>query len=226
MTYKDREEAGRALAAEIRVPKGGMAVFALPRGGVAVAYQVASALEVPLDTIPVRKLSAPANRELAFGAVAPEGIEIKDEEKMLDLGITAAEAEEMAARERVELDKEMAHYRSGRFAEDANFDTALIVDDGAATGMSAEAALKAARVLYASARLVFAVPVCSTEARERIEKVADEVICGMVPPYFLAVGEWYDKFAEFSDDEVLYLLHTLHDERVFQTRISEAGSAS
>jgi len=205
--YVDRDEAGRALAAELGRYRGDAraVVLALPRGGVPVGFGVAQALGLPLDVLVVRKLGLPMQPELAMGAVASGGALVLNEDVLRYLPPGSDALERVKARELAELARREQTYRSGRPALDLRGKTGILVDDGLATGATMEAAVRALRSLHA-ARVVVAVPVASPEARERVAQHADEVICLQTPVYFSAVGQWYENFGQTSDEEVRRLL--------------------
>ena len=205
--YADRADAGRALAsalAHLRAEPD-VIVLGLPRGGVPVAWEVAHALDLPLDVLVVRKLGLPQQPELAMGAIASGGALVVNDEVVRYLGGRADAFEAVRAREQVELERRERDYRGTRPALDVKGRTAVLVDDGLATGATMEAAVLALRSLGAK-EIVVAVPVASQEARERIEAVADEVVCLSMPPFFSAVGQWYADFGQTEDAEVRDLL--------------------
>lgn len=205
--YEDRAEAGRRLAAELRrrPPEGPLVVLGLPRGGVPVAAEIADALEAPLDVLVVRKVGVPGQPEVAMGAVATGGVEVRNEAVLALLPRAAALFERVAARERVELARREAPYRGDRPPLQLAGRTAILVDDGVATGSTVRAAIVAARALGAS-RVVVAVPVASREALAQLEAEADEVVCLQAPASFAAVGLWYELFPQLSDADVTALL--------------------
>lgn len=205
--YTDRAEAGRALGAAVRarVTDRESIVLALPRGGVPVAVEVAAALEAPLDVLVVRKVGAPFQRELALGAVARDGVTVRNEDVLAQLPHAAAEFESLAAVERIEVARRERLFRSGRPPLALEGRTAVLVDDGVATGATARAAIAAARALGA-ARVVFAVPVASREALAQLRDAADDVVCLQAPAWFSAVGAWYADFTQVEDDDVRALL--------------------
>jgi putative phosphoribosyl transferase len=209
MTHRflDRTDAGRVLAgmlARYRADTNAV-VLALPRGGVPVGYEVASALGLPLDVLVVRKLGMPSQPELAMGAVASGGAFVLNEEVVRYLPRGSDAVEQVKARELQELARREKTYRGDRPALQMRGRTGILVDDGLATGATMEAAVRALRSLHAQ-RIVVAVPVASIEARERIAAVADEVVCVQAPPFFSAVGQWYERFDQTEDEEVRELL--------------------
>jgi predicted phosphoribosyltransferase len=178
-------------------------VLGLVRGGVPVAARVARALHAPLDVLVVRKLGVPHFPELAFGALGPGGVRVLNPEvaDRLDLAQIAS----VVAAESAELDRREREYRAGRPPLALDGRTAILVDDGLATGASAAAAVAVARHLGAH-RVVLAAPVGPPEAVERLARVADEVCCPLTPPRFGAVGRYYRDFSQVSDAEVTALL--------------------
>ena len=205
--YADRADAGRALAislAHLRAAPDAI-VLGLPRGGVPVAYEVARALELPLDVLVVRKLGLPQQPELAMGAIASGGALVVNDDVVRHLGNHGEAFEAVRAREQAELERRERDYRGARPPLELAERTAILVDDGLATGATMEAAVRALKSLGAG-RVVVAVPVASREALERIEALADEVVCLAAPPFFSAVGEWYADFGQTEDAEVRELL--------------------
>jgi predicted phosphoribosyltransferase len=205
--FTDRVEAGRALAARL-MGYGGrtdVVVLGLPRGGVPVAAEVARVIAAPLDALLVRKLGAPGQPELAIGAIAEDGVVLVNEDVLHSLGLGQDAVDRAIPAARAELDRRLVAYRGGRLAAAIAGRTAIVVDDGLATGASMEAAC---RVLAArgAARVVVAVPVAASEACDRLRAVADEVIAVLTPSPFYAVGAWYEDFAQTADDEVIHLL--------------------
>ena len=210
--YANRVEAGRELAAELRKrlarqPPAPVVVYGLPRGGVPVAAEVARALHAPLDLLIVRKVGAPGQPELAVGAVAegepPEVV--LDEQSMAWTGTSASWVREHARIETGELQRRSALYRAGRAAPPVQGATAVVVDDGAATGTTVRAAVQALR-RRAPARIVLALPVAPAEVVEQLRPLVDEVLCLAEPVPFRAVGLHYGDFRQVSDEEVLRAL--------------------
>jgi putative phosphoribosyl transferase len=205
--FADRRDAGRQLAqALLEMKLADPVVLALPRGGVPVAVEVAAALHAPLDVVLVRKIGAPGQRELAVAAVAegPGGL-VLDLETMAATGATPAYVEHEATRERAENTRRRAAYLGGRAALPIEGKTAVVVDDGIATGTSVRAALRALRA-QRPARLVLAVPVAPPGAVAELRPLVDDLVCLSQPPYFYAVGAHYADFRQVSDDEVIAAL--------------------
>ena len=205
--FRDRAEAGRQLAEELREYAGrnDVVVLGLPRGGVPVAFEVAQALGAPLDVFLVRKLGVPGHEELAMGAVASGGVRVLNEELVRRLGLSAQELDEVVAREEAELERREAAYRGGRPRPDLRGKVAILVDDGLATGATMRAAVEALR-REGPAKLMVAVPTGAEESCEDLRPLVDELVCLTTPQPFYAVGLWYDDFTPTTDDEVRELL--------------------
>jgi putative phosphoribosyl transferase len=201
--YRNRQEAGRILAAHVQRQFGGenAVVLALPRGGVPVGFEVARVLDVPLDVFVVRKLGVPSHPELAMGAIAGGGFEILNESLVAELGITPLQIAAVADRETTELQRRQALYRANREPVDCRARTVILVDDGLATGSTMKAAIGALRQRDV-AKLVVAVPVGAPDTCEEIEAEVDALICPLQPDPFHAVGLWYRDFSATTDDEV------------------------
>ncbi|MGC1419030.1 MAG: phosphoribosyltransferase, partial [Acidimicrobiales bacterium] len=200
--FHDRRDAGRSLAERVgSLTSERPVVLGLPRGGVPVAFEVARSLAAPLDVLVVRKLGVPFQSELAFGALGEGGTRVLDTQFVKRLGLTPDDVDRTAQHELIELNRRVELYRGGRPALELVGRTVLIVDDGLATGASAQVAVEVARARGAALAIV-AVPVSSREALDRLETVADRVISLLVPAHFRAVGEWYDDFNQTTDDEV------------------------
>jgi erythromycin esterase-like protein/predicted phosphoribosyltransferase len=205
--FRDRIDAGRQLAEHLTAyaDRSDVVVLGLPRGGVPVAHEVASRLKAPLDVFLVRKLGVPGHPELAMGAIAAGGIEVRSSTLIRDLRIPAAAIDQIAARERLELDRRETLYRGNRRRPVLRDRTVILVDDGLATGSTMQAAILALRQ-HAPARIVVAVPVGAAESCEEVARLADQVVCVLMPTPFQAVGLWYDDFSQTSDAEVTQLL--------------------
>lgn len=206
MKFEDRREAGRVLARALSKMPGleNALALALPRGGVPVAFEVAREMRLPLDVLVVRKLGVPGEEELALGAVAGGGVLVLNPEVARAFAIGPEQIDAMVARERAEIARREALYRQGRAALDVAGRTAILIDDGLATGSTMMAAVRSLRPV--AARLVVAVPVGARGACEELRRVADEVICLQTPEPFYAVGEFYEDFWQTSDAEVTELL--------------------
>lgn len=205
--FLHRRDAGRQLAARLldRYPWPGTTVLALPRGGVPVASEVASALGAPLDVFLVRKLGLPGYEEVALGAIAPGGVRVLNEDLVRRAGVSPGALATVQAREEAELARRERAYRGDRTPAPVAGRTVLVVDDGVATGATLRAGLQALRAL-SPARVVVAVPVAPPEAVRVLEAQADEVVCLLTPPDFMAVGQFYVDFHQTTDDEVRDLL--------------------
>jgi predicted phosphoribosyltransferase len=206
MVFADRRDAGRKLAALLSpLADEQPVVFGLPRGGVAVAVEVADALGAPLDVLTVRKLGAPQNPELAIGAVAEDGTAVVNDTLLRAVGMTQTQFERTLERESRELRRRMELFRNQRRPRDVAGRMVVVVDDGLATGLTDLAAVRALRRRGAS-RIVVAVPVGSSEAVAMLRREADEVVCHTIPERLYGVGEWYRDFSPVSDEEVVALL--------------------
>jgi putative phosphoribosyl transferase len=202
MIFDNRAEAGRRLAARLGHLRGEQAVvLGLPRGGVPVAAQVASALGAPLDVIVVRKLGVPFQPELGMGAVGEDGIRVLNHDVIRVAGVSGPDLARVEARERAEVARRAERYRGRRPRRPLDGQVAIVVDDGIATGSTARAACQVARALGA-ARVVLAVPVAPPGWRDRIGADADEMADVATPAPFHAIGEFYRDFSQTSDEEV------------------------
>lgn len=209
MIFADRADAGEELAkALVEHAATDCVVLAIPRGGVIVGEAVARALGAPLDVVVPRKIGAPGNPELGLGAVAP-GVHVLDPRLLEALRVTPEYLDrEIAAQER-EIERRQRAYRKGRPPVDVEGKVAIVVDDGIATGGTAAAALRWARAQGAS-RVILAVPVAPTQSLRRLAEEADRIVVLATPEPFLAVGEWYRRFDQTSDDEVVAVLARFH----------------
>jgi predicted phosphoribosyltransferase len=206
--YIDRREAGADLASRLSHYKGrrDIVVLALPRGGVPVAYEVARALEAPLDVFLVRKLGVPGHRELAMGAIASGGVQVLNDDVVRWYGISDKDIAEVAREEQQELERRERAYRGGRPPLELTNRAVLLVDDGLATGSTMKAAVQAVRARRPS-RIVVAVPVGAADTCREFSSVADETVCARTPDPFSAVGLWYRDFTPTSDAQVKELLN-------------------
>ena len=214
--FANRVDAGRRLARQLTEYSGrsDVIVLGLPRGGVPVAAEVATALDAPLDVFLVRKLGVPGHPELAMGAVAEGGVKVLSDRIIRELGIPAAAVEQVAVRERLELERRSAAFRSGRRPPAVRDRTVILIDDGLATGATMEAAVMALRDQH-PARIVVAVPVGARDTCARLGRLVDSLVCIDLPEPFDAVGLWYRDFTQTTDEEVNALLtaagHLRHD---------------
>lgn len=205
--YEDRHAAGRALADALRPYAGrdDVVILALPRGGVPVAYQVALALDAPLDVFIVRKLGVPGREELAMGAIASGDVRVLNHDIVRGLAISDRAIDRVAGEERQELERREQLYRGDRERISIEGRVAILVDDGLATGASMRAAVEAAEAQN-PAEIVVAVPVASPETCAEFEKLVDAVVCAATPQPFMGVGLWYTDFSQTTDEEVRELL--------------------
>lgn len=205
--FRNRSEAGRLLAARLSefADRTDVIVLALPKGGVPVAAEVASALAAPLDVLVVRKIGAPWNPEFAVGAIASGGMMVLDAETLNELGLTKADLDPIILAEQRELMRRERLYRGGRPFPALQGQVVILVDDGLATGATMQAAVAALRT-RGPALVVVAVPVASQSARAMLDRVVDRVVCVSTPEPFYGVGAWYENFDQTTDEEVLSLL--------------------
>jgi putative phosphoribosyl transferase len=204
--FRDRREAGLALAERLEEFRDEHpVVLALPRGGVPVAFEVARALHAPLDVIIVRKLGVPFQPELGMGAIGEEGARVLDPYIVRVAQVTPDELAAVETRERAELERRVLLYRGDRPMISLDDRTVIVVDDGIATGGTARAALQVARS-HGARKVVLAVPVAPPESLQELADVADTVVAVETPSPFFAIGEWYERFTQTTDDEVKALL--------------------
>jgi putative phosphoribosyl transferase len=199
--FRDRADAGQRLASVLTGPWHRPVVLGLPRGGVPVAAVVADQLDARLDVFVARKIGAPGHPELGIGAIAEGDVVVTTDTVQL-LRVADDDLERRIDAERQELARRVARYRGDRSLPEVHGADVVLVDDGLATGVTAEAALRALRS-HGPARLVLAVPVGAPDTVRRLRDVADEVVSVEQPPHFQAVGQWYHDFAATTDDEVL-----------------------
>ncbi len=210
MPFLDRADAGRRLAgllaSQLTIERGaGTVVLGLPRGGIPVAYEIARALDAPLDVILVRKVGLPAQPELAMGAIGEDGVRVVNADVVEAEHVSDREFAAVEERERAELSRRAARYRAGHPRVPLAGKTAIVVDDGIATGSTARAACQVARA-HGAARVVLAVPVAPQASLDALASSADEVLAAEVPEPFLAIGQWYQDFSQTGDAEVVELL--------------------
>lgn len=207
MIFANRAEAGRELAWRLKryADREDVIVLAAPRGGVPVAFEIASALRLPLDIFVLRKLGIPGHEELAFGAIASGGIRVLDRDTVEGLGLSGVDIERVTRSEKLELERREHAYRGARPPLDVSGVTVILVDDGIATGSSMRAAIRALREMKPAA-LVIATPVAPRSTCNRLRPEVDELVCLEMPEPFYGVGQFYSDFSEVSDEEVNELL--------------------
>jgi putative phosphoribosyl transferase len=221
--FKNRHHAGRILARKLSDYAGGddVIVLGLPRGGVPVAYEVATELQVPLDVFVVRKIGAPYQPEFAIGAIASGGICVLDRDAIAQLGVAESQIASIIRSEALELERRDKLYRTSRPFPDLTGLVVVIVDDGLATGASMRVAVEAVRARH-PARVIAAAPVASGLACEALREVADDCVCAASPELFYGVGRWYDDFSQTTDHEVITLLDSAFRQKTLATT-SHAG---
>lgn len=207
--YQDRREAGQLLATKLMhyAHRQDVLILGLPRGGVPVAYEVARALDAPLDVFVVRKLGVPGQEELAMGAIATGGVRVINSTVVHTLHIPERTIDAVSTREQQELRRREQLYRDDRAAPDVRHYTVILIDDGLATGATMRAAVEALRRQQPD-RIVVAVPVAAPPTCAEVGAQADEIVCLITPELFYGVGLWYDDFAQTSDEEVHDLLES------------------
>jgi predicted phosphoribosyltransferase len=222
--YRDRRDAGQALAEALghHLHEPNLLVLALPRGGVAVGYEVAKALHAPLDIWVVRKLGMPGHEEYAMGAIASGGIRVMN--PLPGINVPNAAVAEVLAREQDELARRERRYRGDHPAISPRGRHVILVDDGLATGATMRAAALAVRQ-QRPARLIVAVPVGARDGCEDLTDVADEVVCPFMPEPFHSVGLWYEHMTQASDEEVCEWLERARAERALQVKQGQATAA-
>ena len=215
MLFRDRAEAGKLLSRELldAVPElrtEPVTVLAIPRGGVPVAAPIALMLQAPLDVFIARKLGAPGHEELAIGAVAADGTRVLDQQLVRVLHVSESYIEKITEREIAEARRRLALFRGTRPPPPVRDRSAILVDDGLATGATARAALAVLRAENPS-RLIFAAPVASLEGAEAVASLGVITVFSAIPKNFQGVGEWYEEFEQTSDEEVLELLSAVNE---------------
>lgn len=205
--FRDRTEAGQLLAAELTkyANRDDVLVLGLPRGGVPVAYEIAKALNAPLDICLVRKLGVPGQKELAMGAIAPDNVIVLNQEILRSLEISRETLLDVAAEEKQELERRDRKYRGDRPHPEVHDRVVILVDDGIATGSTLRAAVATLRQRQPQ-KLVAAVPVAPPSTCASLKEILDEVVCLSTPDPLYSIGMWYKDFSQTSDEEVQQLL--------------------
>jgi len=207
MIFNNRAEAGQMLANRLRdyADRSDVIVLGIPRGGVPVAFEIAQALNAPLDIFVARKLGVPGEEELAFGAIASGGVRVLSPEVIDPLNISDFDIERVTAREQKELERRERLFRGSRAPLSVGGQVVILVDDGIATGSSIRAAISALRQLN-PAKLIVAAPVAPLATARELSAEADDFVCVETPRTFQAIGQFYDDFSQLADEEVADLL--------------------
>jgi len=226
MIFRNRQEAGQKLAAHLEkyANREDVIVLGVPRGGVPVAFEVATALNLPLDIFVLRKLGVPGHEELAFGAIGSGGVRVLDREIVESVGLSDLIIEAVTRAERAELARREQTYRGGRPPLDVHAKTVILVDDGIATGSSLRAGVRALRQMEPAA-IVIAAPVAPQTTVNRLRREVDDVVCAEIPDRFYGVGQFYDDFSQVSDEEVNELVKSAsleHGEKQYHHEGSRA----
>jgi predicted phosphoribosyltransferase len=205
--FQNREEAGRILAAKLMLyaNRPDTLILALPRGGVPIGYEIARALNLPLDVIIVRKLGVPGHEELAMGAIASGGVRVLNRSVIESLRIPPDSLEAVEKREALELMRREATYRGNRQPASVKGKTVILVDDGVATGSTMRVAISALREQHAG-RIIVATPVAPPTVRWEMEALVEDFVVLVMPEDFFGVGQWFEDFTQVSDDTVYELL--------------------
>lgn len=208
--FNNRKDAGRQLAEKLaRFKDEKVTVLGLPRGGIVPAFEVARALRAPLDVTVARKIGAPGQPEFGIGAVAPHNVVLLNTQAVKQLDLSEKEVNRLVQNEQNEMNRRIQKYRGDNGFPVLRGRTAIIVDDGLATGVTARAAIQAVRKAEPDA-LVLAVPVCAASTAKLLHDEVDELICAQTPENFVAVGVWYREFPQTTDEEVVELLEQAH----------------
>jgi predicted phosphoribosyltransferase len=217
MIFRNRQEAGQRLAAHLGkyANRQDAIVLGVPRGGVPIAFEVARALNLPLNVFVLRKLGVPGHEEFAFGAIGSGGVRVLDREVVEALGLSILMIEAVTQVERAELARREQIYRGGRPPRDVRGQTVILVDDGIATGASVTAGVRTLRQMQPAA-IVIAAPVVPLAAVNRLRREVDDVVCAEIPETFFGVGQFYDDFSQVSDAEVNELLKTSSRQRTWR----------
>ena len=206
MIFQDRQQAGQKLAAALTKYRAKKPlILGIPRGGIVVAYEIAKALNAQLDIIVARKLGAPGQPEYAIGAIAPGDIKILNTEAVAYFALDKHDLDEIITREKQELERRIQNYRAGKKDLNVKNKTVIIVDDGLATGLTAKAAVRSIKKMGAH-EVILAVPVAAADTAANMRQEVDEIICLSIPPHFAAVSQFYKKFPQTTDAEVIELL--------------------
>jgi putative phosphoribosyl transferase len=206
--FRDRTEAGKILASKLThyTNRPDVLILGIPRGGVPVAFEVATALNAPLDICLVRKLGVPGNQELAMGAIAAGGLEVLNEDLLDWLRISGHTIAAVGERELQELQRRDRIYRGDRSLPTIRDRIIIVVDDGLATGATMRAAIRVLKHQQPQ-RLIIAIPVAPLDTCDRLRAEVDEIVCSIAPKHFVGIGQWYEDFTQTTDEQVCELLN-------------------
>jgi len=209
MIFRNRQDAGQRLALRLNkyANRQDVIVLGVPRGGIPIASEVATALGLPLDIFVLRKLGVPGHEEFAFGAIGSGGVRVLDKQVVESLGLSDFVIDRVTRTERAELARREETYRGGRSRLDVQGKTVILVDDGIATGSSLMAGVRSLRQMH-PAGIVIAAPVAPASTINRLRAEVDDVVCVAVPEQFYGVGQFYEDFSQVSDEKVVQLLKT------------------
>lgn len=206
MIFADRKEAGKMLAREIyKFKPENPIVLVLPRGGVPVGFEIARKLQCPLEVLVVRKIGAPGQEELAVGAIGEMDIQTLNLDLIKNLNLNRKKMEKIIVKEKEELKRRIKIYRKGKKILPLEGFTAILVDDGLATGATARVAIQVLTKLKPK-RIIFAVPICSADVKREIKKDVNDLICLFVPQELFAIGNWYEDFSQLTDNQIIETL--------------------
>lgn len=208
--FKNRSDAGQQLAQTLLHYKNkkDTLILALPRGGVPIAFEIATVLQAPMTVFLVRKLGVPGHEEVAIGAIAEGEVRILNQDLVQQLSISESDIQYRVNQEQQELNRRLRYYRQSKPLPKLDNDTVILVDDGIATGATCKAAIHALKLLHPK-KIIVATPVASKDSLEEISPLVDDVVCLATPEPFYSVGQWYQHFAQTNDHEVIRLLQSV-----------------
>lgn len=205
--FTNRIDAGKQLAEKLLpYSRERPLILALPRGGVPVGYEVATALRAPLDTVVARKIGVPYSPEYGIGAIAPPDVIIFDDKAVESLGLNKGAIDPIIEQEMEEMQRRINVYQSGVYSNEVSTSTVILVDDGLATGVTARAAIESVKILLKPKNIIFAAPICARDSASDIKDIVDDVVCLCEVEDLVAIGYWYEDFGQTTDEEVIAFL--------------------